>query len=172
MADEQPKEQKKGLPLKTALLVAVLLFLEAGAIVGAMVFLGGPSEVQGVPLDGLETDDPAASQVVEIPLLHERFTNNARGTSMVYDTEILLMVPVQHRARVEATLEEKRGQIRTGISRIWRSADQAHFNEPGYETLSRQTRDFILSLLGAPPEGGPLIQRVLIPKCMGFRNDF
>lgn len=163
----EPKKSKP--PIKTVLLVLVMLLVEGVALVGIMMVFGGPSEVHAVELDGQTGEGESA---VEIPLIHERFTNLARGVSMVYDTEILLVVPSEHQARVEEMVESKRGQIRAGVSRIWRSAEASYFNEPGYETLSRQTEDFLRALFDHEPEDTPYIREVLIPKCMGFRNDF
>ena len=171
MNEEAPSagQGKSKPPMKTVALVLLMLVLEGGAIIAAMMMFGGPSDVEAVPLpEGGERSLATA----EVPLLHERFTNLARGVSMVYDTEILLVVPAEHQVKVEELLESKRGQIRAGVSRIWRSAEAAYFNEPGYETLSRQTQDFILTLFDSEPAEGAYIQRVLIPKCMGFRNDF
>ena len=165
-------EEKKGLPVKTIAMVGVMLVAEAGLILGAMKMLGGPSEVQGVPLDGAGEDGEAAVATVEIPLLHERLANSSRGTTMVYDTEILLVVPAEHQVFVEQQLEEKRGQIRTGVSHIWRAARPSYFEDPGYETLSQQVRELLLGLIDGSPKEGTYIERVLIPKCMGFRNDF
>jgi hypothetical protein len=175
MSDEKADAGGKGgggLSKKTVLMVAVMLVAEAGVIVGAMTMLGGPSEVQGVPLDGAGDDEASGGGTVEVPLLHERLSNTARGAAMVYDTEILLVVPVEHQAFVERQLEEKRGQIRTGVSQIWRAAKPSYFEDPGYETLSEQTRELLLGLLDGEPPEGTYIERVLIPKCMGFRNDF
>ncbi len=166
---ESQSAAKSKPPIKTVLVVVAMLLGEAGLLVGAMMMFGGPSEVQGVTLQG-----PAEPQhsTVEVPLLHERFSNLSRGVSMVYDTEILLVVPSEHAATVEAMLEAKRGQVRAGVSRIWRSAEASYFNEPGYETLSRQVQDFLDTLFETQPKEGRYIESVLIPKCMGFRNDF
>lgn len=165
-------DKQGGLPIKTIGLVAAMLLGEAAIIVVAMTMLGQPSEVQGVPLDGLDENGEGIKATVEIPLLHERLSNMSRGMSMVYDTEILLVVPTEHEEFVTAQLEEKRGQIRTGVSKIWRAAKPSYFEDPGYETLSEQTRELLLGLFDGAPNEGAYIERVLIPKCMGFRNDF
>ena len=168
-ATPETKPAPKKPPVKTIALVLLMLIGEAGLLIGAMMMFGGPSEVQGVTLEGA---DEAAHSTTEIPLLHERFTNLARGVSMVYDTEILLVVPTEHAPAVEGMIDAKRGQVRAGVSRIWRSAEASYFNEPGYETLSRQVQDFIDTLFETQPKEGRYVESVLIPKCMGFRNDF
>jgi hypothetical protein len=169
MNDQPPAAKPSKPPIKAIVLVVLMLIVEAGLLIGAMIVFGGPSEVQGVTVQG--ADDPQ-HQTVEIPLLHERFSNLSRGVSMVYDTELLLVVPTEHAGTVEAMLEAKRGQIRAGVSRIWRSAEASYFNEPGYETLSRQVEDLLNRLFESQPKEGRYIEQVLIPKCMGFRNDF
>ncbi|MDX2114384.1 MAG: hypothetical protein SFZ24_02015 [Planctomycetota bacterium] len=97
---------KKGLPVKTIAAVAVLLVVEAVVVIGVVKVLGKPSEVKGVELEHAEHDDSA--MLVEIPLLHEKFTNNSSGRVWMWDTEVILKVKKKHAGEPEAEGGEKK----------------------------------------------------------------
>lgn len=164
---------KKGLPVKTIAVVLALLVAEGAGIFVFLTFFGGPAPVQaeGVELVD-ETNDPM-EQLVEIPLLHEKLTNNSSGAVFLYDTEILIVVREKHKAKVEEMMAQSMGAIRTGLAQIWQRAEHSYFGEPGWETLTRQSREFLDSRFKLQDDSGDsLIEQVLIPKCLGFRADF
>lgn len=167
-----PAPAKKGLPVKSILVVLVMLVLEGAAIVGVMTIMGRPSEVAAV---GIETD-PALEleRIVEIPVLHEKFTNSSQGRVWIWDTEVIVQAKAMHAEGVKAQIEEKEALIRTGVSRIIAAAQHAYFNEPGRETLTRQIHDFLdkPEVIGTDPEGNPKIKHVLVPSCIGFPADY
>lgn len=104
-APQQEEKPKKGLPVKTIAAVAVMLIVEAVVIVGAIKFFGKPAEVKGVGLEHAEHDEGGA--LVEIPLLHEKFTNNSSGRMWIWDTEIILKSKKKHAGEPEAEGEKK-----------------------------------------------------------------
>ncbi|MGP1346406.1 MAG: hypothetical protein ACTS3F_07045 [Phycisphaerales bacterium] len=161
---------KKGLSLKMILVVLGLLIAEGAIVVGVMVFIGKPSEVQAVDLGGVV--DPN-ERLIEIPLVHERFNNDAEGRLWIWDTEIVLQVKARHEEAVRKGIESRQAQIRTGIARIWAAARHHHFNEPGRVTLSRQALEMLnRDIFERDPTGEERIANVLIPKCMGFPSDY
>lgn len=175
MADEKQSGQQKkpgGLSVKTAAIVLIMLVAEGAAIVALMMVLGGPSEVAAV---GVE-DDPLADlqRLVEVPVLHEKFTNSRQGRVWIWDTEVIVRVKALHSEDVAAEIEAKRALIRTGVSRIMSAAQHTYFNEPGRETLTRQIRDFLNSdgVVSLDAEGEPRVEEVLIPSCIGFPADY
>lgn len=96
-AAEAPAEgeaPKKKLPVKTIGAVAVMLVVEAVLIIGVVKMMGKPSEVKGVGLEHVEHDE--GETLVEIPVLHENFTNNSSGRVWIWDTEIILKVKKKH----------------------------------------------------------------------------
>lgn len=172
MADEASSEpaKKGGIGLKTIVVILMMLVGEAAVIVGVIMFLGKPSEVQG---SGLVYDDSAEGEKpVEVPVLHEKFTNNSTGRIWVWDTEILVQVKAKHQLGVQTELESRLAEIRTGLSSIWAGAQHAYFNEPGRETLSRQATAYLRGIFGKDPTGEDRIQAVLIPKSIGFPADY
>ena len=167
-----PAPEKKGLPIKTILVVLVMLVVEGAGVVAVMTIMGKPSEVAAV---GIE-DDPALEleRIVEIPVLHEKFTNSSQGRVWIWDTEVIVQVKQLHAEEVKARIEDKEALIRTGVSKIIAAAQHNYFNEPGRETLTRQIHDFLdkPEVLGTDAEGNPKVQDVLLPSCIGFPADY
>lgn len=166
-AAEQSSEKKK-LPVKTALILAAVLLIEAGAISAAFLLSGGPANVQaeGAPDDVLAQ----AMQPVEVMVLAEKFQNTRTGRSYLYDTEIFIVVQRKHQERLDSVIESSRAQISTDVAAIFRRAEPAHLLEPELSTLTRQVRASLDDRLGYDEDGKPYVQEVLI-KCMQFRAD-
>ena len=173
MSDEQKTvETGGGSGKKTIILVAAMLIAEAIAIVGIMFVLKGPPAASaGVPgIDEGMVDE--GEKTVEITLLHEKLSNNRGGRLFIYDTEIIMTVKQKHQTRVEELLESRRGELRAGINRIFAAAEHTYFSEPGFPTLTRQTREFLRSVFGTDARQEELVQEVLIPSSTGFPADF
>lgn len=171
-AEASAGEPKKGLPIKTIVAVLAMLVVEGAGIVMFMGVMGKPSDVAAV---SLETDPQAEmSRIVEVPVLHEKFTNSRQGRVWIWDTEVIVQAKQMHSAELTAAIEEKEALIRTGVSKIIASAQHAYFNEPGRETLTMQVRDFLNQpdVLGVDAEGEPKVVSVLIPSCIGFPADY
>jgi flagellar basal body-associated protein FliL len=195
-ADATPK---KKLPIKTAAAVAVMLVVEAVAIIAAVKMFGKPSEVKGVGLEHVEHDE--GDRLVEIPVLHEKFVNNSSGRVWIWDTEVIIKVKHKHAGEPEAEgkpakgghgeapaegehgsehagptvreeLKERTAEVRTGIGAIMSSAQHAYFTEPARETLSRQILEYLRKVFGPDAEGHERIDEVLIPRCLGFPADY
>lgn len=191
---------KKGLPIKTIGAVAVMLIVEAVGIIGVVKMMGGPSEVKGVGLEHEEHDE--GDMLVEVPVLHEKFTNASSGRMWMWDTEVIMQAKKKHAGEEVAegdkggdghgggheapagdaahhagpTLREelkmRQAEIRTGIGAIMSSAQHAYYTEPGRETLSRQILEYLRKAFGQDAEGNERVHEVLIPKCLGFPADY
>jgi len=171
MAEETPQEsapEKKGLPIKTIVIILVMMVVEAGVIVGALMMVGKPSDVKAI---GLAEADPM-EQVVEIPVLSERFVNKSTGRAWLWDTEIVVKVKARDAEQIRGMIEQRRNEIRTSINSIWATAQDAYFHEPGRATLTRQVLEYFHEMFGEDPvTEEPLITGVLIPKCLGYPSD-
>ncbi|MBL0927872.1 MAG: hypothetical protein IBJ11_09505 [Phycisphaerales bacterium] len=174
MAEEAAKTEqappKKGLPVKTIVVILAMLAVEAGLIVGVMMMLGKPSEVKAVgPVEGVKEQEGVLR---EVEIVKEKFSNNRTGKMWVWDTEIIAQVSPKHVEHVEAELEKRRGEIRTGIGGIWRSAEHADLTSPDREVLTRRTLAYLRGIFGQDPEGKEYVQTVLIPQTLGFPTGF
>lgn len=186
--------KKSGLPVKTIAVILVMLVVEAVVLLGVVMMLGKPSEVHGVGLE--ESHDAEGEQLVEIPVVREKFTNNSSGRVWIWDTEVVVVAKLKHAGPVPSEddaddghggggggghhegptlrdeLVSRKAQIRTGIGAIWSSAQHSFFTEPGRETLSRQVLEYMRTLFGPDAEGEERIHEILIPKCLGFPADY
>ncbi len=162
--------EKKGLPIKTVVIVLAMLIVEAGAIIGALMFLGQPSPVEGTEI----VDDASAEseQLVEVPILQDKFANNDTGRLWYWDTEVIITAKQKHADSVTAELERRAAEIRTGVGAVVAGARHAYFNEPGRATLTRQLLEFMRDKFGQDAEGEERITGVLVPKCIGFPADY
>ena len=184
---EQTEDKKKGLPIKTIGIVAALLVIEGAAMFFILGATGKPKETQAAHVegdagghgggggglgDGHGGGGGPVPAVMEIPVLKERLPNNSTGRPWIWDTEIIVQVKGAEGEHVKGILESRSAEIRTGLGRIWRTAQHAHFNEPGLETLTRLATAYVDDLLGPDPEGHSYIKRVLIARCVGYPTDY
>jgi len=171
MADENTEQSapaKKGLPIKTIVIILVMMVVEAGVIVGAITMVGKPSDVKAL---GLAEIDPM-EEAVEIPVLSERFVNKSTGRAWLWDTEIVVKVKARHADQVRGMIESRRNEIRTSINSVWATAQDAYFHEPGRATLTRQVLEYFHEMFGEDAvTEEPLVTGVLIPKCLGYPSD-
>jgi len=102
-----PEPKKAGLPVKTIAVVLLLLVLEAVGLVAVLTMFAKPSEVKGV---GLEQDHHAINdQLVEIPVVSEKFTNSSSGRVWVWNTEIVAVVKKKNAGEPEPADPKKKG---------------------------------------------------------------
>ncbi len=186
-ADEAPQ---KGLPLIPIIAVGAVLLIEAVLIVGLFMFSGGPEPATA---SAGEPDEMAEMEMrAEIMVVKGKFQNTTSGRNLMYDTEIFIAVKKKHQERVEEQVESMKASIRRDITTIFRRANPAQLREQELATLTRQVRAVLDTRLGDVPEESdavvkpmakedgemadkgpePLIQEVLIAKCMEFASDF
>lgn len=163
---EQPPAKKKS-PIVPIAIVAVLMIVEGVAV---YMFVGktGPQPAAAA-IEG--KDDAHHESSVELPLIEDKFQNMQTGRVWIWDTEIMLKVTSKQEEYVTKQLEARAGEIKEGISQIFRRAQHSSLKEAGLETLNRQLTAFMNQTLGKDAEGHARIERVVIPKCKGFPAD-
>lgn len=216
---------KKGLPVKTIGVVGALLAVEGGAVFMFARMMGGPAETHGAELHHETFDE--GDRLVEIMVVKDKFPNSQSGRPWIWDVEVHVQVKARHLPAVQEILASRAAEIKTGLARIWRTAQTSQFDEPGLETLTRQVKHLLDGMMedgpgkymtvapvaaaggggghgapadshGAPAGGhdsgghdsggaaghgdhggghgdeaeGPMIQQVLIPRCVGFPTDY
>lgn len=168
MAKEPGNEEqiKKTLPIKTVIILAVVLLIEGAAISAAFLLTGGPDAVKA---DGALMDEMAEmEQPVEELVVADNFQNTKTGKTYIYDTEIFVVVKRKNRERVMKTLETMSAQVTTAIAIIFRRAEPAHLLEPSLATLNHQIKVALDERFKRDDEGNPIVQQVLIKKCTQF----
>lgn len=170
MADEIEAPPKKS-PLKLAVVGLVVLLIQAGIVIGAMMVVGKPAEVRSEDL--LNVDQlPEEEQIVEILVLDAKLPNAKKGVTYLYDTEIYVQVKKKHELDVSKELEQFRNEIRAQITAIWRAAEPNHFLEPHMENLTRKAEALLRDRFDDDPEAEePVIQKCVIVSGTGFRID-
>lgn len=161
---------KKGLPLKTVIVVAGLMIAEG---VGVFMIVGmtgkQPQAAQATPLEGHEKQD--LESTVEVPLLEEKFQNMQTGRVWVWDTAIVLKVRTRNQGFVEKELDRRKAEVQEGLAMIFRRAPHAQLKEPDLRTINRQITAYINQIMGKDAEGRERIEQVVIPRCKGFPTD-
>jgi flagellar basal body-associated protein FliL len=171
MAEEAPAQPiaRKG-GKKTAIMILVVLVVEAVAIVGAMMFLRGESKVHATDITEpahVSEDD----KIVEAEVLKAKMPNNKSGVTFIYDTEIYVQVKKRDVERVKAEIEQFQNEIKADITAIWRTAEPQDFQEPKLEKLTRKVYALLTERFGAAADSQPVVSKCVIVMSTGFRID-
>lgn len=139
-----------------------LMILEGVGIFLCMKFLGSdPDPTVGMD-QGLTPTTRPWEESQEISVAKVRVPNTSGSRTMLYNVRVAVRVHFNNVERVQKFFERRASTVEDTISRVIRSADERHLNEPGMESLKRQIRYELSSLLG----DDTLIEQVLIPACM------
>ena len=174
MAD--PKPDKEATPaaggrksnVKVILLVAAIMVIEAGVLIGVAMFTSTPA----VKADsGFEAEqDAALNRIIEVPVVHDRFPNSKQGVLYLYDTQITARVKAKHEKAITEFVAGNQALIKTRIAALWRNAEPRHFNEPLLSTLTRQAEEALKELLPTDPKTGEsLLEAVLLEGVTPYR---
>jgi len=175
MADEETNVEstdeiapKKG-GLKTMIVVAALMLVEAGGLFVLIKGMGGPTTVEASQLEGLE--GTGAEAPIEIELVEDRFQNMQTGRVWEWRAQIYLRVRQKNVDEIARIMERDAASLKEGISMIFSRAQDRHLREPGRETLVRQLTTYLNEVFGLDADGLPRIDRVIIPELKGFPAD-
>ena len=161
---------KKKLPLKMMLMIVGLMIAEGAGVFVVLNMMSGPPEVQAEGIAQDPTD--ALEQIREVLIVDDRFPNHQSGRVWLWETEIQIQVRQKNLAYVERVLEERAAEVKTGVAQIIRTSHHKHLTEPNLDTLNRQVEQYLRDVFEYDGEGKPRVERVLIPKCVGFPADF
>mgnify|MGYP001275298673 CR=1 FL=1 len=168
--DTAPPPAKK-LPIKTLAVVAAVMAVEAAAVVFAMGMIGPSASHAETDVHELVDDD--SEDTVEIEVVSEKYQNLSTGRVWVWDLSVFLQVKNKNAETVQGVLEQRKAEVAEGLGQIVSRAQHAQLKEPERQTLIRQINAFLERIRGmTDPDGKPLIERVMIPKCRGFPSDF
>ena len=99
------------------LLIGAILIIEAAVIVGAMMLLSGPPEVEAAHTQAtLET--PEDEKIVEVLVFDGKLPNNKSGVTYLYDTEIYAQVKQRYADRVTGEIDQFRNEIKAAGHRF------------------------------------------------------
>jgi len=169
MAEQQ--EQKRPLPVKTLVILAVVLLMEVATVLIVFTIAGQPAEVKAE--GALVDEEREAARLVEELVVEAKFHNMKKGETILYETEVYVVVQKKHQQRVQTDIEEKKARISTDMAMIISRAQPAHFAEPTLATLTRQVRAVLEKRLGreTDDEEEEIIKQLLIKRCIPFKAD-
>lgn len=120
---------------------------------------------------GAAPDHSDGEAPVEIKLVDDKFQNMSAGKAWMWQASIFLQVKNKNEGLVKDTLKARDAEVKEGVAMIFRKATLNQLKEPGLETLNRQVMTFVNKVIEADADGNTRVERVLIPKCVGFQLD-
>lgn len=168
-APEGAPEKKKGLPIKTIAVIAVIMIVEAAAVFFVFGMLAKPKESHAEAPKTLEHDE--SNEIQEIEIANDKFQNLSTGRVWIWDISLFVQVKNKNAERIEKLLEQRKAEMQEGIGQIISRAQHAQLKEPDRQSLNRQLSGYLLKIIGSDTEGKAYFERVLIPKCRGYPTD-
>lgn len=164
-----PEASKRKLPVRTMIIMAVVLLVEGLAIAGAFMLSGGAADVKADPA---KIDEAAKlEQPVEELVLDGRFANMRLGYTVVYTTKVVVKVKRKHQDRVQQAIEQRAAELEEAVQTIFRRAEPTQLKEPTLATLRRQVQAELDRIFQQDENGEPIVLSVVIPKCIPHRAD-
>jgi flagellar basal body-associated protein FliL len=167
-ASGPPGDGKKKKSVATFGLFGGVMIVEGLSIFMCMRFFGShPDPTLGVEGIQVQTSQPwKESAELEVAKLRVQNSNGSR--TLLCSVTVVVRVHQSDVEKIKEFLENRKNTINDALSRIIRSADEKHLNEPGLETLKRQFRFELSSLIN----NDTIIEQVLIPECMPLPTGF
>ena len=142
--------------------VALLMLLEgAGVFLLAGSVFGPPSE--GLAADGIDgADEDAGDAFAEVVVSQCRPTNRRSGKLITFSVRVAILVDQADKEEALKVVEEKQARIDDRVNFVFRSAELAHLNEPGHDTVKRRIKGALDEVF----EGRAVVREVLIPELL------
>lgn len=168
-AEEAPAAKKP--PIKLIGIVGAIMAIEAVGVFLAVGALGHkPESAEAKHLEGAG-DHASGEEIIELPLLDDKFQNLSSGTTWMWDCALAIQVKKKNEDYAKDRLKSREAEIKEGISMIFRKATLNQLKEPGLETINRQVTAFLTTIIEPDKEKVSRVERVLIPKARGFAMD-
>ncbi len=166
--------KKKGLPLKTIVIIAALMLVEGVGVFFVLGALGGPkaSRAETDPKHLAHDDSEDTTEIRLLEKDDEKFQSHSSGQVWVWTVSIYVQVKNKNSERVGRVLETRKAEIKEGLSQIIGRAQIAQLKEPERQSLNRQASALLEKIIGQDPDGKALIKRILIPTCSGYPASF
>lgn len=171
-ADEAAAPAKKKPPVKLLGIVGAVMVVEA---VGVYVVVGAlghkPESAEAKHVEGEHGDHASGEDLVELPLVDDKFQNLSSGSTWLWDCALVIQVKKKNEEYAAGVLKARGAEIKQGVSLIFRKATLNQLKEPGLETLNRQVTAFLSTVIEPDKDKTPRFERVLIPKARGYAMD-
>lgn len=162
---------KKKLPIKTIGIVAVVMIVEAVAVFA--VFKAISPKTSNAAAQHVDIHNNDGDTLKEIKVADEKFQNMRSGENWMWQVVVTVQVKKRHAEKVEALLKARDAEVRDGLRQIVGNADQNMLKEPDSKALNRQFTAFLNKIVPVDEKTSePLIERILIPKCIGNSAEY
>lgn len=156
--DDTPPPAAKSRSLMTLGLFGGVMLIEGLAIFLCMKFLGNEPDPT-VAADGLTPATQPWTETVEMTVADLRVHNRNAARPMLYNVKVAVTVHHSNKQKMDEFLKNRASTIEDVMSRVLRSADETLMNEPGLESLRRQLRFELNTLIGDETT----IEKLLVP---------
>jgi flagellar basal body-associated protein FliL len=171
---EKPAEgaepAKKKLPIKTIGIVAAVMVIEA---VGVFVVFKAISPKVSNAHAAAELHNNDGDALKEVKVADDKYQNMRSGENWMWQITVIVQVKKRHAAKVEEVLKSREAEVREGLRKIVSGSDSAVLREAESKGLQRLFTEYLNKVV--PPDektNEPLIEKVLIPKCIGQSADY
>jgi len=154
-----PAVARRGRPMATIGIFGGVMLAEGIAIFLCMKFLGAtPDPTHG--LEGLQATTKPWTENQEFDVATLRVLNRTGPRATLYSVRVVVTGHYSKKDKIEEFLKNRKSTVEDALSQVIRSADEKHLAEPGLETLRRQLRFELNTLIG----DDKTIEQVLIPE--------
>jgi flagellar basal body-associated protein FliL len=155
-------EKKPKRPMRSILILAVIMVVEAGIFGGLMMAMrpheaGGAQAEQALPSQPVDTS-------VELKLDDFRAANYQTGATIFYDLTIHIRVDLVSKEKLTDLIDKHKATIRDRLRSIVQDSEPRFFTETHLTTLKGRIQAMLDAVIG---EG--MVKEVLISECMPFK---
>jgi len=158
----QDDRSKRRLPIKSILIIALIMLAEGGLFAVYVIMKPSPSSAQGAVGAGAEA--PAEQTAEAVIIENGRFPNRKTGRLYMYDLEIAIQVEKTIFDRIEKLRVANEALIRDRIRAIVAKAEPSYFDEHELQTLKRQIKMMLDEIFG-----DDTVREVFIKTCNPYR---
>ncbi len=153
--------EKRRLPIKSILIIALIMLLEGGMFAVYVVIKPKPSSAEAAVG---AAEGPKAQTAEAVIIENGRFPNRKTGRLYMYDMEIAIQVDKPVFDRVEKLRLANESLIRDRIRAIVARAEPSYFDEHELQTLKRQIKVMLEEVFG-----DDTVREVFIKTCNPYR---
>lgn len=169
-APAQPAVEQKKSGRTMQIAIVALLMIGEGAGIFFLTKALSPAPAAALADEGGDGSTGsgalANNLLVEVELAECRPTNRMLGKLITYNIRVTVLVAAEDQEQVEALIEANESRVRDRVNYVLRSADPAHLDEPGLQTIKRRLKHECDKLFG----DDRLIKAVLIPQLLQSRG--
>ncbi len=155
-----PKPAGKKLPVKSMMIILVIMLLEGGLLAFWMATVKPESAVGA--LAGDEAGPPAEA-TGEALIVEDRVSNMRSGRLYLYDIKICIEVDSKDIEAVKKQLDKRDAYVRDNIRTVFAQADPQYLEEPELQTMKRKIHEILEEVLGEES-----VKRVMFAKYIRY----